>query len=117
MYNVYPLDLFKQNKVIHKEIINNLCVLFSKHNFCCIELPNNKDANLIIKANLDLINEEINDKNQEEQVWNKYLTDIVLEWVDLDEKSKILMDYDYVDNGDIYSIDILLFIIYHMNCM
>ena len=33
---------------------------------------------------------------------NKHLIDIVLEQVYLDEKSKTLMDQDYVDNGDIY---------------
>lgn len=46
---------------------------------------------------------------------NKFGTNIWLilcfEWVDLDKKSKTLMDYDYVENGDIYLTDILLFII------
>ena len=55
----------------------NLCFLLSKHHSCCIELLNNNDANLIIKDIFDFINKEINDKNYKEQVWYKYLTDIV----------------------------------------
>ena len=71
----------------------------------------------MIKYIFDYIDNYIIDKNQKEQVWYKYLTDIVLEWVDLDEKSKTLMDYDYVENGDIYLTDILLFIIQYMICI
>lgn len=77
MYNAYRHNLFKHNKITHKKKIKNLCVLLSKHHSCCIELLNNNDANLIIKDIFDFINKEINDKNYKEQVWYKYLTDIV----------------------------------------
>ena len=60
---MYRPHLFKLNTITHKERLNYLCVLVENHS-SCIELPTNKDANLIIKANLDLINEELNKRTR-----------------------------------------------------
>ena len=76
MYNAYHHNIFKHNEITHKKK-KNLCFLLSKHHSCCIELLNNNDANIMIKDIFDFIDKEINDKNYKEQVWYKYLTDIV----------------------------------------
>ena len=60
---VYRPHLFKLNKITCKDRLNNLCVLLTEHHSSYIELPTNKDVNLIIKANLDFVNEELNERN------------------------------------------------------
>ena len=56
---MYRPELYKLNKITHAERLNNMCMLFAGTQLGFIDIPTNKDVNLILKANHNMSENEL----------------------------------------------------------
>ena len=56
---MYRPELFKLKKITHAERLDNLCILLAGTQSGFIDIPTNKDVNLILKANHNMSENEL----------------------------------------------------------